>query len=213
MQEKSILEKLLCEADVALRTLFPPKPRAVVRATPAQEFPEEKLTSQEKNYIASLMRVNHAGEVCAQALYRSQAFTARGSAVRIQLEQSAKEEEDHLAWCEQRLGELDNRTSRLNFLWYMGSFLIGLSAGLAGDKWSLGFLAETERQVAEHLQKHLKLLPTQDKKTKAILTQMEEDESHHAEVAIQEGAVPLPFLIKKLMQSTSKIMTTLSFYL
>lgn len=212
MYRKSILENFLDEVDVVLRTLFPPKSRITSRLTPAQTVPESNLTNSEKKQIASLMRVNHAGEVCAQALYRSQALTARVSEVKVHLEEAAKEEIDHLAWCEQRLRELDSQPSRLNLVWYMGSFLIGFTAGIAGDRWSLGFLAETEQQVSEHLEKHLALLPSQDKKTKVILTQMEEDERQHAQVAYNEGAAPLPFFIKFIMQGTSKIMTSISYY-
>ena len=159
------------------------------------------------------MRVNHAGEVCAQALYQGQALTAQLKEVKAQMTEAAAQEVDHLAWCEQRLSELGSRPSILNPIWYGGSIALGALAGLAGDKWSLGFVAETERQVTKHLQTHQQHLPTQDVKTKAILAKMQDDEEHHAEVASKAGAAELPFFIKQLMQCVSKLLTKTSYYI
>lgn len=213
MPTLSFSESLLAEIDTALRTLLPPKPRLSKRATPALTTVEANLNSQEKRHVAGLMRVNHSGEVCAQALYRGQALTAQLSEVKSQMAQAAAEEVDHLAWCEKRLQELDSQPSLLNPMWYFGSLMLGIAAGLAGDRWSLGFLAETELQVSQHLAKHLQKLPAQDSKSKLILERMHEDESHHADVAIKAGAALLPPFIKKLMRGASKIMTHSSYYL
>ena len=158
------------------------------------------------------MRVNHAGEVCAQALYQGQALTAQLTHIKQQMTEAAIEETDHLAWCEQRLQELDSKPSQLNFIWYSGSLLLGALAGLAGDKISLGFVAETEHQVSAHLQAHLKKLPQEDKKTKLILEQMQKDEEHHAHTALEAGGIELPYLVKELMALVSKIMTKSSYY-
>jgi ubiquinone biosynthesis monooxygenase Coq7 len=213
MSELSVLDKLLCGIDTALRTLIVPDCRQSNRASPAIELKEPPLTPTDKAHVAGLMRVNHAGEVCAQALYQGQALTAQLRTVREQMTQAAAEEVDHLAWCEQRLRELNSQPSLLNPLWYTGSFLIGALAGLAGDRWSLGFVAETERQVSNHLEKHLQHLPEQDHKSNAILKMMQTDEAHHAEVAIQAGAAELPPFIKQCMQTVSKIMTESSYHL
>lgn len=213
MRPTSFLESIINEADAALRTLLPPKDRVPTRASPAQNIPEPSLASSEKKQIAGLMRVNHSGEVCAQALYQGQALTAQLTHIKKQMSQAAAEETDHLAWCEQRLQELDARTSLLNPLWYFGSLLIGAMAGLAGDKVSLGFVAETERQVYQHLHDHLTRLPNEDAKTKAILELMQEDEAHHAEEAQKAGAIELPYLIKQLMSGISKVMTRSSYYI
>lgn len=213
MRSLSLLEKLLCEIDVALRTLAPPAQRTSKRQSPSEGLSEQPLRAQERRHIAGLMRVNHAGEVCAQALYQGQALTAQLAKVRAQMTEAAEEEIEHLAWCEQRLYELGSQPSLLNTFWYLGSFMIGALAGLAGDRWSLGFVAETERQVSAHLQSHLQKLPAQDKKSRAIVEQMYEDEVHHAEVASEAGAIELPFFIKKIMQGTSKLMTRSSYLL
>jgi ubiquinone biosynthesis monooxygenase Coq7 len=157
------------------------------------------------------MRINHVGEVCAQALYQGQATTARLDTVRDKMERAAQEENDHLAWCEQRLEELDSHKSYMNPLWYAGSFAIGAAAGMAGDKWSLGFVVETERQVVRHLEKHLGRLPAQDEKSRAILEQMKVDEAHHATTALQAGGAELPAPIKTAMRISSKLMTTLAY--
>lgn len=213
MRQLSLLDKLLCEIDVALRTLTVPEHRNNHRENPGQSLPEHPLSAQEKRHIAGLMRVNHAGEVSAQALYQGQALTAKLTAVRDQMNQAAAEEVDHLAWCEQRLQELNSQTSRLNPLWYWGSLMIGVLAGFAGDRWSLGFVAETERQVTAHLQKHLHHLPPQDLKSKAILAKMQEDEAHHAKTAIEAGAAELPFIVKQLMHGVSTLLTRSSYYI
>lgn len=213
MRRLSLGDKLLCELDTALRTLITPQHRNSVRPNPGQNVTEQSLNTQETRHVAGLMRVNHAGEVSAQALYQGQALTAQLTAVKTQMTEAAAEEIDHLAWCEQRLRELNSHPSLLNPLWYAGSLMIGALAGLIGDKWSLGFVAETERQVTEHLQQHLKNLPASDLKTKAILAQMHDDEAHHAEVASAAGAAELPFLIKKIMQCTSKLLTKSSYYI
>ena len=212
MRHLSLFDKLLCEIDTAVRTLIIPEQRESVRENPGKKMEESSLTPEEKRHIAGLMRVNHAGEVSAQALYQGQALTAKLPRVKKQMAEAAAEEVDHLAWCEQRLRELGSRPSRLNPLWYGGSLMIGALAGLIGDKWSLGFVAETERQVTKHLQQHLEHLPAHDVKTKAILERMYDDEAHHAEVANAAGAAELPFVIKRLMQGISKLLTKSSYY-
>lgn len=212
MRRLSLFDKLVCEMDTALRTLIVPQKRCSSRLNPAQALPEAEMNAHEKKHVAGLVRVNHAGEVCAQALYQGQALTAQLTRVRAQMKEAAEEEVDHLAWCEQRLHELDSHPSLLNPLWYAGSLLMGALAGAAGDQWSLGFVAETERQVTQHLQKHLKRLPSKDIKTKAILAKMQEDEMHHADMAKAAGAAELPFLIKQMMQGVSKLMTKSSYY-
>jgi ubiquinone biosynthesis monooxygenase Coq7 len=213
MSQLSLSDKLLCEIDTALRTLIVPKHRSSNRVNPGEVIPEQSLSVQEKAHVAGLMRVNHAGEVCAQALYQGQALTAQLTEVKAQMIEAAAQEVDHLAWCEQRLCELGSQPSILNPLWYGGSLVLGALAGLAGDKWSLGFVAETERQVTKHLQIHQQHLPLQDIKTKAILAKMQDDEEHHAEVASAAGAAELPFFIKKLMQGVSKLLTKTSYYI
>ena len=163
-----------------------------------------------RNASASLMRVNHVGEVCAQALYQGQALTSRSAEVREKMNEAAEEEVDHLNWCYQRIEQLDSHTSYLNPIWYLGSFALGIGAGLAGDKWSLGFLAETERQVVEHLQSHLERLPEEDIISRAIVTQMAEDEAKHADMAVESGAAELPKVVKQAMKVTAGFMTQLS---
>ncbi len=213
MRQLSLLDKLLCEIDTAIRTLVLPDARCSQRENPAQTIKEASLNAKERAHIAGLMRVNHAGEVSAQALYQGQAMTAKLTKVRAQMTAAAAEEVDHLAWCETRLRELNSQPSLLNPLWYGGSLLLGMLAGLAGDQWSLGFVAETERQVTNHLASHLKQLPKKDLKTKAILAKMQADEAHHADMAKLAGAAPLPFLITQVMQSVSKLMTRSSYYI
>lgn len=213
MRQSSILDSLINEIDNALRTLLPPQKRTALRDSPARKLEDHALSSAQKKHIAGLMRVNHAGEVCAQALYQGQALTAQLTHVKQQMSEAAAEEIDHLAWCEERLHELDSNPSLLNPLWYSGSLIIGALAGLAGDKISLGFVAETERQVTSHLQHHLQRLPLEDKKTRAILERMQEDEEHHANLAVEAGAIELPFLIKQAMSAVSKLMTKSSYYL
>ena len=201
----SPVDKLISQFDQALRTLTPgsSQPR---RVTPALSQSEQSMEDAEKRLAASLMRINHTGEVCAQALYQGQAATAKLADVRSAMENAASEEVDHLAWCEQRLVELDSRTSILNPVWYAMSFGLGAAAGLAGDKWSLGFVAETEQQVCEHLEDHLTKLPDSDTKSKAILEQMIVDERSHGETAKAAGGAELPLPIKKVMAGMSELM-------
>jgi ubiquinone biosynthesis monooxygenase Coq7 len=207
------IDGFITAVDTALRTLLPPARRASRRPSPAQELIDPPFSLSEKKHTAGLMRVNHAGEVCAQALYQGQALTARLPHVQAQMAEAAAEETDHLAWCETRLTELGSRPSVLNPVWYMGSLILGALAGFAGDKISLGFVAETERQVTAHLQGHLERVPIEDKKTKAILKRMHEDEAHHATLALNSGATELPQFVKQLMNITSKVMTISSYHI
>ncbi|MBA1446199.1 MAG: 2-polyprenyl-3-methyl-6-methoxy-1,4-benzoquinone monooxygenase [Chromatiales bacterium] len=207
----SPVDNLLIGIDQVLRTLFG-RPQVTERSNPAQTIPESEMSDHERDETARLMRINHTGEVCAQGLYQGQALTAKLPDVRESMERAAQEENDHLAWCEKRLQELDNRKSLLNPFWYVGSFLMGAAAGLAGDKWSLGFVAETEHQVEAHLNNHLNRLPPQDEKSRAILEQMKEDEIHHATVALEAGAAELPEPVKQAMKFTSKLMTKSVWY-
>ncbi len=213
MRDITGLDKLISGFDSVLRTLLIPEQRTSHRASPAENFVDVPLNQQEKRHAAGLMRVNHAGEVCAQALYQGQALTAKLPTVKTQMAQAAQEEIEHLSWCEERLTELNSRPSLLNPLWYTGSFLLGSIAGWAGDKWSLGFVVETERQVAQHLREHMQGLPANDEKSKAIVKQMEIDETQHANAAIKAGAVELPYPIKKIMNKVSKLMTKSSYYI
>lgn len=198
--------------DQGLRTVVG-KPLVTERPNPADPIAEGALSAPQKQLAARLMRVNHAGEVSAQALYQGQALAARGDEVKSQMERSAQEENDHLEWCEQRLKELDSRTSLLNPVWYTGSLAIGALAGWAGDKWSLGFVVETERQVEKHLDSHLQQLPADDAKSRAILEQMREDEIHHAATALNAGGAELPPPVKALMKLTSKVMTKTAYWI
>lgn len=179
---------------------------------PSDAVEDNDLNEDEAKLSAQLMRVNHAGEVAAQALYQGQSLTARNKAVQEKLTQAAEEENDHLVWCRKRLDQLGEKTSILDPAWYLGSLAIGATAGLAGDKWSLGFLAETEKQVVQHIESHLEKLPDTDHKTRAILNQMHEDESQHATSAIEQGGAELPAPIKQGMRLVSKIMTKTSFW-
>lgn len=207
----TIFDTCIMEFDRGLRTLFA-KPMSV-RAHPDHETPEANLSAIEKKQVTRLMRVNHTGEVCAQALYSGQAITSRDKQVTIALRQAANEEIEHLAWCEARINALNGRTSLLNPVFYVGSFSMGILAGAMGDQWNLGFLAETEKQVGEHLAKHLEQLPAQDLKTKKIITQMQIDEASHAEQAWDHGAASLPKPVKILMSNVSKLMTTATYYI
>jgi ubiquinone biosynthesis monooxygenase Coq7 len=197
---------LVNNLDTAVRTLFG-QPKITERPNPASGLGEAEMDETTRRHTARLMRINHTGEVCAQGLYQGQALTARRADVRESMERSAAEENDHLDWCEQRLKELDDRTSLLNPLFYLGSLAIGATAGLIGDKWSLGFVGETERQVEGHLDSHLTQVPEQDLRTHAILEQMKTDEIEHGEKAMAHGGAELPEPIKKAMTLTSKIMT------
>lgn len=202
------LDELIVAFDRGLRTVF--APAQSLRTTPGDDLPEAEMTEEQRRLSASLMRVNHAGEICAQALYQGQALTARDPSSRAALEQAAREETEHLAWTERRIEELGGRKSLLNPAWYAGSFAIGALAGLAGDRWNLGFLAETERQVVAHLDGHLKRLPEEDRKSRAVLESMRTDEARHATSAIGHGAAELPAPAKAFMRLTSKVMTTTS---
>ena len=203
----SPFDRLVMQFDQAVQTVFG-RPQVTERPNPAAGMQDSVPSDSERDHTARLMRINHTGEVCAQALYQGQAMTARDPSVRQNMERSAQEENDHLDWCEKRIGELGGRTSLLNPLWYAGSFAIGALAGIAGDKWSLGFVAETERQVEDHLDEHLAQVPADDRKTRAILEQMKRDEIEHAAKAVATGAVELPAPIRQAMKLTSKIMTT-----
>lgn len=213
MRKFSLIDNILSELDSAVRTLIPPQQRCSQRPIPGAALPNPSLTIAEKKHIQGLLRVNHSGEVCALGLYLGQSKTAQLTRVKDHMAAAAQEETEHLAWCEQRLRELQTQPSVLNPLWYLGSFMIGALAGWAGDRISLGFVMETERQVAAHLEKHLQLLPAQDEKTRLILQQMQTDEAQHAEDAWQAGAIDLPDLIKTLMQGVSKIMTQTSYHI
>lgn len=196
-------------ADSALRTLFA-EPRAS-RPTPLASRAELALTADEQRESAALMRVNHVGEVCAQALYTGQALACQNPTLRAQLSEASREETDHLAWTQQRLNELKGRPSLLNPLWYAGAFAIGYAAGkLGGDLVSLGFVVETERQVEAHLQSHMDLLPAADNASRAIVAQMKADEIAHAQMAMKAGAVELPGPVKSVMQLAAKVMTTVA---
>lgn len=208
----STLDQAVGRVDNGFRLLFGPAPSAD-RPNPATQATEAGLSPVARDLAGRLMRVNHAGEVCAQALYQGQALAARNPRVRSKLERAAQEENDHLAWTAQRVNELGARTSYLNPVWYAGSFALGAIAGLAGDRWSLGFLAETERQVVEHLDRHLARLPPEDGKSAAIVAQMREDERQHATAAERAGAAELPEPVKRLMRLAASIMTTGSHWL
>jgi ubiquinone biosynthesis monooxygenase Coq7 len=200
----SAIDRTLVAADAALKTLG-----GTARATrPAPAVPEAALSAEERHLSGALMRVNHVGEVCAQALYQAQALTARSAALQAQMAAAARDETDHLAWTERRLRELGDRPSLLNPLWYAGAFAIGLAAGRAGDAWSLGFVVETERQVEQHLADHLGRLPERDSASRAIVAQMKDDEARHAEAAQQAGAAELPRPLRLAMRLAAKVMTT-----
>ena len=197
------LDQLITTFDLGLRTVFA-SPHAA-RPYPGSG-PEAGLGEAERARAAALMRVNHVGEVCAQALYAGQALTAQNEQVRAELDQAAKEETDHLAWCEQRIVELGGRKSLLNPLWFGGAFALGAAAGLLGDKWNLGFLAETERQVEAHLDGHLQQLPDADAKSRAVVEQMKTDEARHAQTAVDHGGAPLPPPVKWAMRLAADVM-------
>ena len=205
------MDRFLIAFDKGLRTLLAdarsvrPHPGASVQDT-------AELPDSQKKHAAALMRVNHCGEICAQALYSGQSVTARNEATVKALQQAAREETEHLAWCGKRIDELGGRKSLLNPLWYGGSFTLGAVSGLLGDKWNLGFLAETERQVGKHLESHLNLLPADDVRSRAILEQMHTDEARHAETAVAHGAAELPKPIQAAMRFASGIMTRTSYY-
>jgi ubiquinone biosynthesis monooxygenase Coq7 len=203
------LDRLIAEFDRALRTVS--GVALASRGSPGDAAPEVELSAQDRTHAAALMRVNHVGEVCAQALYQGQALTARDPNARRALERAASEEEDHLAWSAQRVAELGGRTSLLNPLWYAGAFAIGTVAGALGDRWNLGFLAETERQVEEHLSGHLARLPQEDARTRAVVEAMRADEARHRETAVELGAAELPRPVKRAMRFAAGLMTRIAY--
>jgi 3-demethoxyubiquinol 3-hydroxylase len=203
------LDQLIAQVDRALRTVS--NVAEASRASPADALPEAELSDRDRRHAAALMRVNHVGEVCAQALYQGQALTAKDAHARRVLERAAREEEDHLAWSEQRVSELGGRTSLLNPLWYAGAFAIGTVAGALGDRWNLGFLAETERQVEEHLSGHLERLPSEDARTRTLVDAMRADEARHRDTALRLGAAELPPPVKLAMRLASGLMTRIAY--
>lgn len=203
------LDTSITEFDRALRTLFA-KPHTV-RQAPDATAADASLSESEKKHVVSLMRVNHTGEICAQALYSGQVLTSRDEKVSAALQHAALEETEHLAWCEARIKALGGHTSVLNPLFYAGALGIGVLAGALGDKWNLGFLAETEKQVGKHLASHLEVLPEHDEKTRAIIQQMQVDEAQHQAEAEHFGAAELPAVVKWGMAKVSKVMTTLAY--
>ncbi len=204
------IDQLIHTFDTGLRTLFAASTAA--RSRPDVGLEEPTLADKSKQHAAALMRVNHVGEVCAQALYSGQALTSKNPQIVKSLQHAAAEEIDHLAWCEARINELGGRKSMLNPIWYAGSFTLGAVAGALGDKWNLGFLAETEKQVSIHLQNHLQQLDETDIKTRTIVEQMQQDEAAHAAEATQLGAAELPAPVKAGMQLVSKLMTKTAYY-
>ncbi len=209
MRHLTFVDRLIDQFDQGLRTSFAqPQGR---QASPGESAPETRLGDAQRQHAAGLMRINHVGEVCAQALYNGQAFVTRDPALRHHLQQAADEELDHLAWCDQRLKELDSSPSLLNPFWYAASWTFGTTAGFAGDRWSLGFVTETERQVESHLHDHLRDLPINDHRSRAIVEQMAEDEARHGAQALQAGGEPLPLPIRKLMTLTAKVMKFLAY--
>lgn len=204
-----MLDRLITEFDRALRAVA--GVHRATRPSPAGDLSEAEIDDSEKRHAAALMRVNHVGEVCAQALYQGQALTARNESNRTALERAALEEEDHLAWSAERIRELGGRPSLLNPLWYAGSLAIGALAGALGDRWSLAFLAETERQVEAHLSGHLRSLPGRDARTRAVVEAMRADEARHRAAAIDLGAAELPAPARAAMRLASKVMTTVAY--
>lgn len=199
------LDSVIIEFDKALRAVFTSAP--TVRPVPGESLPEADLSIAEKRHVAALMRVNHCGEICAQALYQGQALTSHSEKIRLSLEQAGREETEHLAWTERRIADMGGRKSLLNPLWYGSAFAIGALAGRCGDAWNLGFLAETERQVESHLDSHLARLPQQDRKSWEVIEQMKADEVSHAKMAESLGARQLPPAIKKAMRFAARVMT------
>ena len=210
MRQLTAIDNFILRADRALRTLAASEQHAQ-RPSPATDLTEQKLSEDEKRHAAGLMRVNHAGEVCAQALYQGQALTAKLPHIRAEMEHAAAEEVDHLVWCQERLDALGSHASYLNPVWYGLSFAIGAGAGLVSDKVSLGFVAATEDQVCQHLQKHLEELPAQDEKSRAVVAQMLRDEARHADMALSAGGYNFPAPVKGLMTLVSKAMTKTSY--
>lgn len=210
MRKLSFIDSIINEVDQALKILTPGVASAE-RISPSKEQPETTLTIDEHINVTGLMRINHCGEICAQALYRSQGFTSKSETIKASMKDAAQEEIDHLVWCEQRLGELNSQPSIFNPAFYAISFGIGTVAGLVGDKWNLGFVAETEEQVCIHLEKHMKLLPKEDKKSWAILNQMHHDEAEHRQHALEQGGAEFPAPVKWAMTAVSKVMTATTY--
>ncbi|MDH3351158.1 MAG: 2-polyprenyl-3-methyl-6-methoxy-1,4-benzoquinone monooxygenase [Gammaproteobacteria bacterium] len=208
MQNRDLtrLDRLLAGANNALRTIAAPAGRPA-RKNPAAGIADSDLSPEQRSHAAGLMRVNHAGEIAAQGLYQGHAAVARDRETEQQMQRAADEEFDHLAWCEQRLAELEASPSRLSPVWYAGAFAIGAVSGVLGDRWSLGFIAETEKQVCAHLDSHLDRLPDQDARSRAIVEKMRDEEQQHGENAIDAGAAELPVAVQRLMQLTAKVMT------
>lgn len=204
-----MLDSFIVELDRALRAVA--GVHDARRPTPAEAAPEAELTEEERRDAAALMRVNHVGEVCAQALYQGQALTARDPYARKALQQAAGEEQDHLAWSLERIHELQGRPSLLNPLWYAGAFAMGAAAGALGDRWNLAFLAETEHQVEEHLAGHLERLPAHDRRTRLVVDAMRADEASHRQTALRLGAAELPEPAKRAMRLAAKVMTTVAY--
>jgi len=205
------IDQVISEVDRVLRTLW--APASSVRPLPGAELADADLSAAERSHVVGLMRVNHCGEICAQALYQGQVLTSRDPGVREALCVAADEETEHLAWTERRIAELGGQKSLLNPLLYAGALSMGVVAGLLGDKWNLGFLAETERQVEAHLDTHLVDLPAGDQRSRAIVEQMRLDEIRHADMAIHHGAAELPLLVKVAMKMAAKTMTKAAYYL
>jgi len=210
-RELSPIDRLLVGANNALRTVAAPAGRPA-RSNPGASIEESDLNARQRSHAAGRMRVNHAGEVAAQALYQGHATVARDKNIEQQMQRAADEEFDHLAWCEQRIHELGEKPSRLNPLWYAGAYAIGAASGILGDKWSLGFIAETERQVCAHLDSHLDGLPREDARSRAIVERMRDEEAEHGANAIEAGAADLPGPVKTLMRFTAKLMTRTAYW-
>jgi len=204
-----MIDNLIAKFDKGLRTVF--APAVSLRPVPGADLPDPEMSAEERRHAAALMRVNHVGEVCAQALYQGQSITSEQPAIKAALADAADEETDHLAWTETRIAELGGRKSLLNPIWYGGAFAIGVAAGQFGDAWNLGFLAETERQVEAHLDRHLAQVSAKDGKSRAIIAQMKSDESRHAHSALALGARELPFPLKAAMRLAARLMTTLAY--
>lgn len=209
-RQYTFLDRCLEQFNQALSVTLGPPPHAS-RNNPADANADVELAETERRHVAGLMRINHAGEVCAQALYTGQALTARSPRVQQAMQQAAAEELDHLAWCAQRLRELNDRPSRLGIFWYTGSFALGATAGALGDRWNLGFLRETERQVEAHLGSHLQRIPAEDQRSRAIIQQMKDDEAKHADMAEQAGGAVLPEPVPQLMAFSAKLMKSLAY--
>ncbi|ENO94360.1 ubiquinone biosynthesis protein [Thauera sp. 28] len=204
-----MLDRAIIEFDKALRTVL--APARSVRPVPDEGVPDAMLDDAERRHAAALMRINHVGEICAQALYQGQAMMSRDPAIRDTLRQASQEETEHLAWTERRIAELGGRKSLLNPVWYGGALALGLLAGRFGDRWNLGFLAETERQVERHLKGHLETLPADDARSRAIVEQMKVDEAEHADMAVRLGAHELPAPVKGAMKFAARLMTTVTY--